>query len=198
MNAEVWEGGRDRLFRKKKTSVPFVQRVQKQRFFFLWLRAKGFVSPSEMWVRTTDERGNAYYYHLLTRETRWDSPSDDPPNAIYAIESAARVAITRTLLHAILWERIGRVFRTWSRVVRDWVTQGTVVPRIARALDAWMVKRDEVRCLTAHNKDLLEDLVIAKLSLQQLVRDLASERLDRAQNEFERLQAAARVRAQKS
>lgn len=149
-----------------------------------------------MWARTTDQRGNTYYYHALTRESRWEAPSDDPPNAIYAIESAARVAIIRTLLHATLWERIGRTFRTWSRVIRDLVTQGAVVPRIAQALDAWMSKREEARCLTAHNNDLMEDLVIAKLSLQQIARDLASERLTRAQCEFERLHAAARVRAQ--
>lgn len=149
-----------------------------------------------MWARATDDRGNTYYYHALTRESRWDVPSDDVLVATRDIESAARGAFTRILIHATLWERIGRAFRVWSGVARHLASQtAVVVPRMAPALDAWMAKREQVRSLRARNDDLVEDLAIARVALQQLTRDLASERLDRAQTEFERLQSAARANA---
>lgn len=150
-----------------------------------------------MWAASTDDGGNIFYYHLRTRESSWDLPPDVSQHA--AMEAAAQGAATRVLVNASLWERIGRAFRTWSSAVR-WVrtahllARGTIVPRIARALEAWMTKRDQAHRLVAHNRDLLEDLAIARLSVQHLESELARARLKHAEAEFVRLQSGARLR----
>jgi uncharacterized protein YjiS (DUF1127 family) len=74
------------------------------------------------------------------------------------------------------------------------LARGTIVPRIARALEAWMTKRDQAHRLVAHNRDLLEDLAIARLSVQHLESELARARLKHAEAEFVRLQSGARLR----